>query len=152
MFLIAGIVVSYIALAGLVIRENLTFIVYESMVAAFGVIHVPVILHLYHRHHYLSFLTFLAARLDLVSLFLTQPYRAIVLVVVPMVSWTASPTLHPVKHAMRVETRISNLRKRMAVNPNNAARAEQYNQSLFNQIIQTAIPFTIVKTPRQNQT
>ena len=83
LYLIAGIVIIYVALAGLVIRENLTFIVYGSAVAAIGVAHVPVILHPYHRRGYLPFLALLAAMLGLLSLFFAQPYGAIALAVVP---------------------------------------------------------------------
>jgi hypothetical protein len=48
LYLISGIVVLYVVLAGLVIRESLSFIVYSSAVAAISILHIPVILYPYH--------------------------------------------------------------------------------------------------------
>ena len=82
LYTIAAVVVIYVALAGIVIRESLSFIVYGSAVAAIGVAHIPVILNPYHRH-YLWALTIIAAMLGLVSLIFLDPFSGAVLAVVP---------------------------------------------------------------------
>jgi hypothetical protein len=88
MYIIAGVVVIYVALAGIVIRESLNFIVYGSAVAAIGVAHIPImlrpyILHPFGRRGYLWALTLIAALLGFSSLIIMNPYSVTGLAVAP---------------------------------------------------------------------